>query len=386
MATIDWNEIRKAYPATKNWAYFHSAGMSPMPTPVFETLVAEYRKVLLDGDRFWEADVERFNDLRHEIGTILGSEGEDVALLPNTSWIMVLLAETFKANGLGGGNIVSLMDEFPSSTVPFEHAGLNMRYVDAHDHRYLVQDILDKVDGATIAVVCSYVQYGTGFRLDLEELGQGLEEKDALFVVNATQGFPFFPIDVRRMRIDCLSASLHKWGSTGHVGSVFYTSPTFRKRFRSPFAGWLSIALQGDEFIHTKKNVPFELHESAERYILGTVNFQPLMALRTALQYFQSIGFEQIRNRIFELMDYLVEGIRGVGLDIHTPLDDLNERSAILSVGIPGDASAVAKRLEEDGIMVAARKGRLRISINIFNNHDDIDRLLKQLRVIQSGV
>ncbi len=72
MAKIDWNEIRRDYPATKNWAYFHSAGMSPMPTPVFETLVAEYRKVLLDGDRFWEADVERFNDLRHEIGTMLG--------------------------------------------------------------------------------------------------------------------------------------------------------------------------------------------------------------------------------------------------------------------------------------------------------------------------
>jgi selenocysteine lyase/cysteine desulfurase len=385
MSAIDWNAIRKDFPAAQNWAYFQSAGMSPIPQPVFETLVEEYRKALLDGDRFWEADVERFNDLRQEIGTLLGAEGRDVALLPNTSWIMALLAETFKANGLAEGNIVSLMDEFPSSTVPYEYAGFDMRYVESCDHRYSVQSILDKVDDETIAVVCSHVQYGTGFRLDLEKLGKGLEPTNALFIVNATQGFPFFPIDVQRMEIDCLSASLHKWGCTGHVGSVFYTSPSFRECFRSPFAGWLSLALQGEEFIHTEKNVPFELHESAQRYILGTVNFQPLMALRTSLQYFQNIGFETIRGRVFELMDHLVEGIRRLDLNICTPLDRIDERSAILSVRVPGDASALAKQLEEKGIMVAARKGRLRVSINIFNNREDIDRLLEQLPEVLAG-
>jgi selenocysteine lyase/cysteine desulfurase len=72
---------------------------------------------------------------------------------------------------------VSLEDEFPASTIGFEHQGIEMRYVRPVDARYSVEEILAMTNDKTLAVVASYVQYATGFRLDLETLGKSLFEK-----------------------------------------------------------------------------------------------------------------------------------------------------------------------------------------------------------------
>jgi len=380
----DWNRIREDFPVTKNIVYFQSAGMSPLPNPVYQNIIDNYKVINQFGDIHWEKDMEKFKHLCASIASMINSKADNITFLPSTSQVMSLLALSFKQSIRKSFNIVSMQDEFPASTVGWEHQGISMKYVEPFQGRYSVESILSRTDEKTAAVITSQVQYATGFRQDLATLGRELKKRKILHIVNATQGFPIFSIDTKKMHIDVLSASVHKWGATGHIGALFFTSESFRKKFPSPMAGWLSIAPSGNDFIHTAKNQPFRLWDSARRYQIGTFNLQSLLAFQTALNYMNKIGFENIRQRIFELTDYLIQGLKELSIKIISPSDHLEERSAIVTFSLGDKSLPFIKTLEEKKIYVSFRGGNIRVSLNIFNNHIDIDVLLKALQEFRS--
>ncbi len=381
----DWTKIRQDFPVTRDCAYFLSAAMSPLPRPVFDRITAEYRKLVEDGDIHWSQDMKTAQAFRRDLADHIQAEPEDLTFAPNSSTAMAILGLSLQKHGPAGFNLVSLQDEFPASTIPFEHLGIPMRYARPKDSRYTVSSILDQADARTLAVVASYVQYATGFRLDIAGLGRELDRRGVLFLVNATQGFPIYPLDVQAMRIAALTASLHKWGLAGYVGALFYTAPGFRERYPTPLAGWLSVDTGEGEFIHTAKNVPFKLHASARQYEYGTMNLQPLLAFQEAFAYMKSIGFDAIRGRIRELTDYLLKGLGELGVEVVTPVASAEERSAIVSFSLGDQNDRYLKRCATARVYLSLRAGFLRAAVNFFNDFSDIDRLLDILAGIKKA-
>jgi selenocysteine lyase/cysteine desulfurase len=377
---IDWDKIRRDFPITKNSAYFQSAAMSPIPTPVFDALLKEYQKLHLNGDIKWMDDLERFKSLCANLAESMNTEPNNVTFVPNTSTAMSLVALSLKDQIKKPFNIVSMKDEFPASTIGFEYLKIEMNYVEPTEGRYPIDSIIEMIDEQTVAVVTSQIQYATGFHQDLLALGRELRQRGVLFIANSTQAFPYFPVDVKGSNIDVLSASLHKWGLTGHVGSMFFTSPSFRERFPSPWAGWLSVDTNGKSIIHTSKNTPFRLHQSAHCYDFGTFNLQPLLAFQKALDYIQGIGLQNIQQRVLELTDYLIRGLKDLSITIISPISRKEERSAIVSFTLDDKNENCVKKFAENKIYVTLRDGKIRVSVNIFNNFVDIDRLLEVLR------
>ncbi len=379
----NWNKIRKDFPITKKSVYFQSAAMSPIPSPIFAAIVKNYRKIHQQGDILWTKDMKRYRKLCGDIAALINTEKDNVCFVQNTSTAMSLIALSFKNEIETPYNVVSNEDEFPASTIGFEHQGIAMRYVQPINSRYPIDTILEQTDEQTAAVVTSYVQYATGFRQDLQALGKALHDKGILFIVNTTQAFPFYPIDIQAMHIDALTCSLHKWGMTGHVGSIFFTSPEFRKRFSAPWIGWLSVDA-GKAVIHTAKNAPFHIHDSARRYEFATQNLQTILAFQEALDYLKAIGFENIRNRILELTDYLILGLKKLEVRIVSPIDKPEERSPIVSFSLGDRNKECIKKLSQESISVSLRAGFIRVSVNIFNNFEDIDKLLSVIHSMTS--
>lgn len=376
---VNWDNIRKDFPVVDNIIYFQSAGMSPIPTPVFDTLVESYREIKDFGDIHWEKDFTMYRRLCATLGSMLHTQGENITFVHNTSTAMSMLALAFLKDAGGKPfHVVSLREEFPSSTVPYEYQRVAMKYVDPVEARYPIDDILAAVNSETLAVLVSHVQYATGFRLDVHALGQELKKRNVPLVVNATQAFPFFPLDVEAAHVGAMTISLHKWGCAGHVGSLLYTSADFRRRFPTPMAGWISLCPEGQDIaIHTQKNVPLTVSASASQYQLGTINFQPFKGLATALDYVAGIGVDNIQQRIFTLADYLIAGLRSLGVYIVSPIAGQHERSAIVSFQAAGKSEQCVDYLAARKIYAACRNGNVRVSLNVFNNHDEIDRLLR---------
>lgn len=378
---MDWNKIRQDFPVADNVTYFQSAGMSPMPGPVLETITGEYKKLNQYGDIYWMKDKIKADEFRKTLADIINASPGDLAFLANNSLVMSLVALSLKNNIKEDFNLISMEEEFPSNSVPFEYLKIQMKYVQPENHRYPVSKILSQIDENTAAVVTSYVQFATGFRQDIETLGMELKKRNILFIVNATQGFPFYPVDVKSMNIDVLTCSIHKWGFAGHVGTIFYTSQNYRDRFPSPVAGWLSVKPDGVNFIHYKKNIPFDIYENADQYFFGTYNLQTMLALKAAFEYLQQIGFGNIRSRITGLGDYLVSKLENLPLKIISPVEKIEEMSPIISFQINDFSSdECVAFMEQHGVYTSVRNGFVRVAVNFFNNEKDIDKLCEVLK------
>jgi cysteine desulfurase / selenocysteine lyase len=377
-----WDEIREEFPVTKNLAYFHSAGMSPIPTRVLQSVVQAYEKINQFGDMYFLDDLERTNVLRGKLAEMLNTKTDNVCYAHNSSTAFSFVAAALKKSGPAGFNLVSLKDEFPASNVPFEFQGIPMKFVEPEKGVYTVEKILEAIDENTLGVVCSYVQYSTGFMLEMEKLGKALRERGLLFIVNATQAFPVYDVDVDRMHIDVLTVSFHKWGLCAVAGTLFFTSESFRKKYPAAMAGWLSVKPPFDDFIPTQKNAAYEAWESAEQYNFGTMNFQALLGLDTAIEMYKEIGRERIRERINALTDYLISRLRDLPADIISPVHKPEYRSAIILINLKeADNIHAVEFLRKHNVITSIRAGNIRVACNFFNNFNEIDQLINVLEL-----
>ena len=83
-----------------------------------------------------------------------------------------------------------------------------------------LEDIRGAMNERTGVICLSHVQFSNGFRSDLEELGNA--KRDHALVVNAAQSAGAFEIDVKRMKIDALCATGHKWMLSGYGSGFVY--------------------------------------------------------------------------------------------------------------------------------------------------------------------
>ena len=377
---MDVEKIRTQFPVCKNYHYFQSAGMSPMPIPVFKKVQEGYQTLTEHGDIFFHKDIEKQEEMFETIAGMLNCQKEDVSLAESNSMAMSLTGLALK-NKHQDFNIVSMEEEFPSNTVPLEYLDIEMRYVKHKNHRYPVEDILALCDENTLAVQTSYVQYGTGFRQDLLALGRELEKRNVLFIVNATQAFPFFPPDMRAMNIDVLTCSVHKWGFAGHIGTLYVTSEEFRQNHPSPIAGWLSVDVsESDDFIHTAKNADFDLWSDGRQYLFASANLKSRMGFSASLKFLQQYEIAHLRAHLLGMSDYLITRLKELPCEIRSPHEKDSERSAIVVFSMTGKNNAeIVEKLAEKKIICALRDGGIRAAVNIFTNKKDVDALVEEL-------
>ena len=87
------------------------------------------------------------------------------------------------------------------------------------------------------------------------------------------------------------------------------------------------------------------------------------------------IGPERIERRVLELANAAADLLRRSGADVR------NENTNIVAGYWPDrDVSALARRLQEQRIVVAARHGNLRVSPHFYNSETDLGKLEAALK------
>lgn len=367
---INWTKIRNQFPATEKYTYLNAGSTSPISISVAKAGKQFYDEIQQEGVMAWEKWEERILETRQVAAKLMNTSTREIAFTINTGHGMNIIADMLKDKG----EVLTMDNEYPTSTIPWIHRGIKVRFVKPKNNIYTMNDIEEQVTSRTKVLVVSHIQYSSGFRHDLIELGKLCKRRNLIFIVNATQSGMIFPIDVKRANIDFLVFAGYKWTCSGFGNGVLYINKKWLKAKDLPMVG--SESVKDWDAMDNKK---FKIRSDAAVLEMGALHFSPIFALGAALKLISKLGQGNMVNRILRLNKYLVnELLKNPNIKIVTPLES-KYRSGITYIKIP-NVEKVYEHLQKKKVIVSLRKGMIRISVSFYNNGEDIDRMIAILQ------
>jgi cysteine desulfurase / selenocysteine lyase len=369
---INWADIRAQFPVTNNSTYLNTAAAGPLARGTHEAAVGYYKQMMDDGDVHWDDWLKRREEVRARVASFINAEPDEVGLTTNTSSGMNLIIDALDNHG----EVISCDLEFPVSTIPWMHRRIPVHLLKSINGELTPESIRSAMNVRTGIISLSYVQFSNGLRTDLDELGT-IKGGHAL-VVNASQAAGVFEIDVKRMKIDALCATGHKWMLSGYGSGFVYISRELLVRSMPRSIGWLSVQ---DPYGDSNDEVHLR-HDTSARTELGCPHFAGMFALGASIEMMQSIGIKNIEQRALTLNTVLTNKLSEAGWRVLSPLRDEKMRSAETLVHAENQDDLVAA-LGERNIIVTRKPQGIRISTDFFNNEEDIENLVEALKDIR---
>ncbi len=372
-SVLDTSEIRKRFPVTERFAYLNSAAAGPVSIASQAAASGYYEKMVRDGDVHWNRWLADRELVRQKIADFIHAEPEEIALTTNTSQGMNVIVDALE----GRGEVISSELEFPVTTLPWMHRRIPVQRLPASHGEISIEDIHAAMKHVTGIIALSHVQFSNGFRIDPEAVGD--MKGNHAFVLNASQSAGAFVIDVKRMKIDALCATGHKWLLSGYGSGFVYLSRELLNESMSRSIGWLSVEdpfeMRNDEFRPR--------HDAAARVELGCPHFAGIFSLGASLDLIKELGEENIQAQALELNRYLTSRLIEDKWEVLSPLRNEEMRSAETLVRVE-QPHEVVRQLFQRGVIVTEKPEGIRVATHFFNNEDDIDRLIAALNEVQS--
>jgi cysteine desulfurase/selenocysteine lyase len=205
-------------------------------------------------------------------------------------------------------------------------------------------------------------------------------------LIDAAQSIHHLPINVQALDCDFLVFSAHKmYGPTG-VG-VLYGKKSWLNAM-PPYQGGGDMIAEVSFEKTTYNQLPF-------KFEAGTPNIAGVIGLGAAIDFIQSIGFDEIHQHEIELTDYLLTALRAVpGLKI---IGNAADRIGVVSFTLQDiHAHDIATILDRQGVAIRAGHhcamplmkrfnvaATARVSLGIYNTVQDIDALICAIETTQ---
>ncbi|MCG8450716.1 MAG: aminotransferase class V-fold PLP-dependent enzyme [Pirellulales bacterium] len=371
--------LRDAMPITKKWAYFDHAAVAPLSAPASAALRQWLVEATDDGTTQWPRWAKRLAAMRAVAARMIGAHADEIALVPSTTAGINLVAE-----GLDwqlGDNVVTLDEEFPSNLYPWMHLerlGVETRRVPTNRGRVDLEQFAQHCDERTRVVSISWVGYANGCRRDVRAFADIAHQYGAFLFLDAIQGLGVFPLDVAEAGVDCLSADGHKWMLGPEGAGIAYVRRDCLPRLRPTGVGWNSVVHAAD-FSH----IELKFKPTAARYEGGSQNMAGFLALGASIDLLCSLGVRSMATAILDITEQATKHLAELGAVCYSPRENIEECSGIVSFELPGrDPVKVRKHCLSQGVVLACRAGRLRISAHAYNNSEDLERLVAALKSV----
>jgi selenocysteine lyase/cysteine desulfurase len=229
------------------------------------------------------------------------------------------------------------------------------------------------VNARTRLAILSTVNYNTGFAPPLAEVSDFLRAHGVLLYIDGTQSLGALRFDASRIQPDMLAVHGYKWLLSPEGAGFFYISSHLRERLLPNVVGWRSHR-DWRNVANLHHGIP-ELPPSAEKYEGGGLAFALLYAMEASLDLILETGPEIIERRVLDLASKTRAILRQHGAAV------TDYASPIVAARFENsDVSTLARALKEQRVLVAARRGHLRVSPHLYNNEQDLEIFEQALR------
>jgi selenocysteine lyase/cysteine desulfurase len=299
---------------------------------------------------------------REDLASLLKVPSGRIEFVGSTTEALNLIALSIQFKK--GDQVVLAADEFPSVALAWGRRiseGIDLIRVPIEREEERTRALCEAITPRTRVVAVSHVHWRTGTRVDLELLKAACHKHDCRLIVDGVQAVGAVPIDASG--VDAYCASVFKWLLSGFGLGFMALSPRF--------AAELNPAVRG----YANEPPSRSLH-------YGHTNYPGIFALYGTLQYFKSVGWETVHERVDRLAQRALTKLRVYGFDVLTPQSALG---GIVSIRHPRASAAVAS-LAQQGIQVEDAHPILRASVHFYNNEQDVDSFVSALVSSQTAV
>ncbi|MEN3293327.1 MAG: hypothetical protein V7642_2580 [Burkholderiales bacterium] len=361
--------------------FLNAASYSPLPLRTQEAgRLAVGRK-----GTPWTLDAafanSQFERARAGAARLISADPADIALISSVSYGVATAAKLLTIER--GARVIVLENDHSSPVLEWQARadaqGFTVETVSQPDDADWTSAVLAAIErpGAPpigLASISS-LHWSDGGLIDLEKVGAALRRQGAVFLVDATQGAGVLTMDVRRLDPDFVIFPTYKW-LLGPYGRAFlYVA----KRHQGGIP--LEQTSYGRRDVRAENKVYFSdprYVADARRFDMGERDYFISMEMAsTSMEMMMEWGTAAVAQRLAMLTDRIAEAVRGPGLSV--PETQLRAPH-ILSLGFKeGMPAGLVEGLATEGIHVAARLGRMRISPHVYNDEADADRFVAAL-------
>lgn len=372
-----WERYAHQFPVRDHLIYLNHAAVAPLCRPAAEAMQRLANDCLHYGSIHYDEWLAAYEGLRTAAARLINADRSEIALMKNTSEGIATIA--MGLDWKPGDRIVAFKEEFPANFFPWkrlEQKGVAVTWLS-------VEDSLERIDeasrGARLLSI-SFVQFLSGYRAPVREIGEICRANRCIYLVDAIQGLGAFPLDVRACHIDALAADGHKWMLGPEGCAILYISNELQDHVEPVEFGWTNVAGHND---YGSRDMA--LRQDAGRYEPGTLNTIGCFGLRASIEFLLEVGVGEIAPVVQNLADRIAAGVEERGYEVmgrRTP----QTGSGIVSFRKEGVTDrAIVARLRSEGISAAPRAGWVRTSPHFYLNPGDIERFLGVLDAFSAG-
>ena len=371
-------KARSYFPYLKNKIiYFNHASTGPITTKVKERIEYFLKERGEEAkDDYW-AFKSVADETKSMIGEMINCSSDRIAFLDNTTNGIIWLAQGIEWKP--GDRIILNDVEFPANVYPFlqlKEKGVEIDFIKSTNGIVTAEEIINAIQPRTKLISISFVQFLSGYRIDLEKLGKVCREKGIIFSVDAIQGLGAVSLDVEKFNIDFLASGTQKW-LLGLQGLAFiYVRKELQDVMKSAPIGWLAVK-------DAWNLLDFDLatKETAERFQPGTLNNLGIYAFNSSMKFFKEFSFDEIENQVLSNSKYFFEELEEIGYN--SPLLSLPEEHLAGIVSFQSEnAQKIFDILSQKKIVCSLREGYIRFAPHFYNTKQEIDFVVDTLKNI----
>jgi len=389
---MPWRDEFPIFDKHPELVYLDSAATTHKPRSVIEALsrfyAEEYATVHRTVYRGAVAATEKYHETREAVRKFVGAERvEEIVFTRGTTESLNLVAQSWGKTFLRAGDeIVVSEGEHHSNLVPWqmlaESTGAVIRWAKIRDDGTID---FSCINARTKLVAVAHVSNVTGTIHPIADIVRQAHAVGAIVVVDGAQGPSHLPVNVQALDCDFYAFSGHKcYGPTG-IG-ILYGKHSWLEQMPPVHGGGDMIAKV------TLEKTTFAAPPL--RFEAGTPLIGPVIALKSALDFIESIGIETIAQHEQKLHRALEQGLKTIdGLRF---IGSAKHKAPITTFTIDGihpldlatllDLSHIAIRsghlcaqpcLRRFGLETAARA-----SLGVYNTMHDVERFIDAMHAV----
>ena len=317
--------------------------------------------------------------IRKQFGNLISSSSENIAIMPSTSYGFASALNNIKTNGK---TTITIGNEFPSGYFALKKwtKNNNKTLVVVEQDNLSPQEwnnqIIDKINEDTAVVLISSIHWMNGVKLNLKEIGEKCKKVGAYFIVDGTQSVGAIPINVMELNIDALICAGYKWLFGPYSMALGFFSEKFSDGIPIE-ESWMNRSNAQNFSELTNYETNYMPH--AARYNVGqTTNFILSPIMLNGLEQLNKWGIVNINKYCSLLYDELKELCQNMDISF---IDKQDSSQHLFSLGISKNINSkkLKDKLEKKNVFVSLRGEYLRVSLNVFNDSNDLHKLVESI-------